>query len=102
MSNPPIFFGWLSHQWVIGMGRSPKVNAMEILISAYGDVPDASKISSCYVLMNIFQEWWMPANYLGGKNTMPVTVNYGGINLGVQGLNHYLNVEDLMANILLT
>jgi hypothetical protein len=101
ITTPPLFFGWLSHQWVSGMGRSPKVNAMELAFSTYGSVtqpgPPPTNLPP-YATLNIFQEWWMPANYLGGSNTTSIPGN-GTINIG-PGVNRgYLNAGDLTANI---
>ena len=98
-TTPPFFFGWLSHQWVNGMGRSPKVNAMELAFSTYGSVTNPSPGTNTppYATLNIFQEWWMPANYLGGNNTM--SISNGVINIG-PGVNRaYLNAGDLTRNI---
>ncbi len=100
-TTPPVFFGWLSHQWVSGMGRSPKVNAIELAFTTYGSVthPSPGTNSPPCAQVNIFQEWWMPANYLGGSNTMSTVALNGGINIG-PGVNRgYLNAGDLTANI---
>ena len=97
-TTPPIFFGWLSHQWVIGMGRSPKVNAMEMAFTSYGSVTEGTTNLPPYIQMNIFQEYWMPANYLGGSNTLAIPANLGGINMGPGVNRSYLNAGDLTAN----
>jgi hypothetical protein len=69
-TTPPLLFGWLSHQWVSGMGRGPKVDAMELGFSTYGSVTNT--VTGSYTppeaQLYILQEWWMPANYLGVLN----------------------------------
>ena len=95
-TDPPLLFGWLSHQWVIGMGRSPKVEAMELGFTTYGSMgnTNSGNYTPPQATLNILQEWWMPANYLGGKNTLN-NVNFMGMNLGVQCDRAVLNTGDL-------
>ena len=102
VTTPFLFFGWLSHEWVSGMGRVPKLDSIEVRIytqPATGSPgPPGSANAIAYhpgVSMDIWQEWWLPANYLGGKNDITITSTWGSIPIGEQYNIRALNMSDL-------
>ena len=74
MVAPYVFPGWLSRQWVIGLGRSPKVTQMymesgrfpRILRRNLGPCKSFS-VYPPFATMDIWLEWWLPAPTLAGK-----------------------------------
>ena len=71
--SPFIFPGWLSKQWVIGMGRAPKVNRLLLEVTTFGSQGTVG--SPGYVepkaQMDVWVECWLPAAYMGGKEVIP-------------------------------
>lgn len=65
---PYIFPGWLSDEWVIGMGRTPKFSRLVLGFKALpssGAPDDAPKLQT-----DIWLESWLPAAYMGGKTVI--------------------------------
>lgn len=98
-ATPDLFFGWLSHQWVSGIGRDPKVDAMELAFATYGSIgqPSDTNYLPPSATMDIWQEWWLPASYLGGNNVLPIFG--GGEFLGHRNYQGPLNAVDLCQNL---
>ena len=71
--SPFIFPGWLSRQWVIGMGRAPKVNRVLLKFATFGSsgTPDQTNYIPPRLQTDIWVESWLPAAYMGGKNVIP-------------------------------
>ena len=78
MVAPYVFPGWLSRQWVIGVGRSPEGYSnvyaksrrfLRILQCNLG--PGKSfNIHPAFATMDIWLEWWLPAGYFGGRKVL--------------------------------
>ena len=77
--DPPIFTGWLSHQWVNGLGRTPKVTSAAVEFartSAQGTLPapltpldsptNYANYTAPALEMCVWMQWWMPPQYLSG------------------------------------
>ena len=78
MVAPYVFPGWLSRQWVIGVGRSPKVTQMYMEIVAFPsqgtwDPANPSTYTPPRATMDIWLEWWLPAGYFGGTKVLHST-----------------------------
>jgi hypothetical protein len=71
--SPFIFPGWLSRQWVIGMGRAPKINRILLKFTTHGSQGTLGE--STYIPpqaeVDIWIESWLPAAFLGGKTVIP-------------------------------
>ena len=75
MVAPYVFPGWLSRQWVIGVGRSIKLTQMYMRVGAFPSDPpgatwnpaDPSAYTPPFATMDFWLEWWLPAGYFGGK-----------------------------------
>ena len=77
MVAPYAFPGWLSLQWVTGLGRSPKVTRMYMEIAAFPSVGvwDPAKpeeYTPPEATFDISLEWWLPAGYHGGTKVLPL------------------------------
>ena len=77
MVAPYAFPGWLSRQWVIGVGRSPKVTQLYMRIEAQPSEPPGAtwspsnpNYSPPVAMMDIWLEWWLPVGYLGGPKVL--------------------------------
>jgi hypothetical protein len=92
-STPLIFPGFTTNQWVIGMGRSPKVNRLLLRFSTYGAQGTVGQTN--YIppkaSMDAWLEWWLPAAYRGGIDFGPGTGR--DITVG-HWLNAILNLAD--------
>jgi len=78
---PSIFAGWLSNQWVIGMGRSPKVTRLAAEFDTEGSQGTAgtTNYTPPALYLSLWQEEWIPGNYLSGgapSSTPPQYPNY--------------------------
>jgi hypothetical protein len=76
--SPFIFPGWLSRQWVIGMGRAPKVNRLLIRLATFGSQGTLGQTNYIppQLQMDSWVELWLPAAYAGGKAVItPVGLN---------------------------
>ena len=71
--SPFIFPGWLSKQWVIGMGRSPKVNRLLLEVTTFGSQGTVGQPG--YIepkaQVDVWVECWLPAAYQGGREVIP-------------------------------
>ena len=101
MVAPYIFPGWLSRQWVIGVGRSPKVTQMYMEIAAYHSVgtwdpANPSTYTPPEAAFDIWLEWWLPAGYFGGTKVL----DYQGSQyfVGHRRAKSVLNVIDFPRN----
>jgi Tfp pilus assembly protein PilX len=69
---PYIFPGWLSGQWVIGMGRAPKVNRILLRFATFGSQGTLGQTNYIppKLQTDIWVESWLPAAYMGGKEVI--------------------------------
>ena len=75
---PYIFPGWLSGQWVIGMGRAPKVNRVLLRFATFGSQGTLGQTNYIppRLQTDIWVESWLPAAYMGGKEVIaPLGLN---------------------------
>ena len=96
MVTPYVFPGWLSQQWVIGVGRSIKLTEVYVDVAAYGsqgiwDPANPAAYQPPKATMDIWLEWWLPASYFGG-DTSPNAFRFF---LGHRGAKSTLNVIDM-------
>jgi hypothetical protein len=89
--SPYIFPGWLSRQWVIGMGRAPKVNRVLLRFATFGSQGTLGQTNYVPPTLqtDIWVESWLPAAYMGGKDIIPpqglsrffgTAINFGALN----------------------
>ena len=74
--SPFMFPGWLSRQWVMGMGRAPKVRSILLEFSAFGSSAPAVPVEAPGYIppraqVDLWIEMWLPAAYRGGDNVIP-------------------------------
>ena len=73
---PYLFPGWLSGEFVSGMGRSIKLSGLKMRVSAFGSQGTLGDTNDPYIppkaKMDIWLEWWLPSGYLGGS---PISAN---------------------------
>ena len=72
-----MFPGWLSRQWVIGMGRAPKVRSILLQFSAFGSSAPVIPVGTPGYIppraqLDLWVEMWLPAAYRGGDNVIPL------------------------------
>ncbi len=69
---PFVFPGWLSRQWVIGMGRAPKVNRILLEFTTFGSqgVLNQPGYVPPRAMVDVWIEKWLPAAYLGGETVL--------------------------------
>ena len=75
--SPFMFPGWLSRQWVIGMGRAPKVRSILLQFSAFGSSAPVIPVGTPGYIppraqLDLWVEMWLPAAYRGGDNVIPL------------------------------
>jgi Tfp pilus assembly protein PilX len=99
---PYVFMGWLSHELVSGVSRGPKLAALELQLRVYGATgspspPPASNTQNYHpnAYLSMWEEWWLPAAYLGGLNTIPMGTSAETITQGGPGYQNVLNIADL-------
>jgi hypothetical protein len=86
---PYLFPGWLSGQWVIGVGRAMKLTQMRAEIAAYPPVGNNPPQAS----LDFWLEWWLPANYFGGPTVIPL--QFSTFFVGQRHAKSVLNVIDM-------
>ncbi len=96
-SAPVIFPGFLSGQWVTGMGRSPKVTKLLLKFTTFGSQGELGNTN--YIppkaSLDAWLEWWLPAAFRGGSTLVAGT----GQNITVgHGWNPVLNCADGVPN----
>ena len=71
--NPPYYWqGWLSGQWVVGTGRTPKVSRLALTVKTWGSLGSAggdtlfTGYTPPYAVMDIYLEEWIPGAFRGG------------------------------------
>jgi len=71
--SPYILPGWLSRQWVIGMGRAPKVNRVLLKFATFGSQGTLGQTNYTppRLQTDIWVESWLPAAYMGGEAAIP-------------------------------
>ena len=95
---PYVLPGWLSGQWVIGVGRSMKVTQMHVRIAAFPsegtwDPANPSDYTPPFATMDFWLEWWLPAGYFGGNKVLaPMASRFF---LGHRETKGVLNVVDM-------
>ena len=100
MVAPYLFPGWLSGQWVIGMGRSMKVTQMFVEIAAFPSQGDWNVDPSTYTppeaTFDFWLEWWVPASYFGGET---VPLKFSRFFLGHRDAKSVLNAGDFPRDV---
>jgi hypothetical protein len=89
---PYVFPGWLSGQWIIGVGRAMKVTQMRVEVATYPAVGNTPPQAS----LDFWLEWWLPASYFGGNNVIPPQASFFFI--GQRHAKSVLNVIDMPRN----
>lgn len=102
MVAPYVFPGWLSQQWVIGVGRSPKVTQMYMEVRTFPSVGTWSEASPTnytppQATFDIWLEWWMPTGYFGGKKSLDLKASRYFV--GHRKAKSTLNVIDFPRNL---
>ena len=97
---PYLFPGWLSGEFVSGMGRSVKLSGLKMKVSASGSQGTLGDTNDPYIppeaKMDIWLEWWLPSGYLGGNiitNNPVMLIGHRSINRGA------LNREDITPEV---
>ena len=95
-NSPFLFDGWLSNEWVSGMGRAPKVSGIELEFLTRGAQAAPTDPINYHPAFNldVWMEWWMPSNYLGGRNDITVANSTGG-NVGLICFGHQYDIRVL-------
>jgi hypothetical protein len=75
-NNAPFLFpGWLSGQFVNGMGRSIKLSGLRVKANAYGSQGTLGDATNQYIppkaAMDIWLEWWLPSGFREDTNAGP-------------------------------
>ena len=99
-NNAPFLFpGWLSGQFVNGMGRCMKLSGLRMKVSAYGSSGSLSDTN--YIppeaSMDIWLEWWLPSGFLGDATSAPAVA--AGMEIGHNAHKGALNSADLCDKI---
>lgn len=92
ITAPFMFTGWLSNQFVTGLGRTPKVDSLLVKYTTFGSVNHVGDqdYQPPRTLMDIWLEWWLPAAFQGGRSVIPLTDFNAQVSLGTTyttGLN---------------
>jgi hypothetical protein len=93
-SAPVLFPGWLSGQWVSGMGRSPKVTSLLLKFSTIGSSGDlqGTNYVPAKASLDVWVEWWLPAAFRGSTQSgAQVAKNFG---MGHRAYKGILNSAD--------
>ena len=101
MVAPYLFPGWLSGQWVIGVGRAMKVTQMYAEIATFPPVgtwnpSDPTAYTPPQATFDFWLEWWLPASYFGGPTVQ--TPQFSRFYLGHRHAKSVLNPIDLPRN----
>ena len=99
-NNAPFLFpGWLSQQFVNGMGRSIKVSGLRVKASAYGSEGTLGT-TNAYIppkaSIDIWLEWWLPSGFRGDPSSGAAT--NAGMMMGHRTHPGALNSADLCVN----
>jgi hypothetical protein len=102
MVAPYVFPGWLSQQWVIGVGRSPKVTQMYMEVAAFPsvgtwDAANPTNYTPPQATFDIWLEWWMPAGYFGGNKVL--NLQFSRYFVGHRKAKSTLNAIDFPRNL---
>ena len=93
MVAPYLFPGWLSGNWVNGIGRSIKLTQMYVEIAAF--TPPGNPLGEPpFATFDIWLEWWLPAGYFGGREVLP-NLQASEFFVGHRGAQSTLNVIDM-------
>jgi hypothetical protein len=98
-NNAPFLFpGWLSGQFVNGMGRTIKLSGLRMKVSAFGSSGNLGDTNNPYIppraSMDIWLEWWLPSGF-GDVDAGPA--RSGGMVIGHSGHQGALNSADICA-----
>jgi hypothetical protein len=98
-NNAPFLFpGWLSGQFVSGMGRTIKLSGLRMKVSAFGSSGTLGDTNNPYIppraSMDIWLEWWLPSGF-GDVGAGPA--RSGGMVIGHAGHQGALNSADICA-----
>ena len=92
-SAPVLFPGFVSGQWVSGMGRSPKVTQLLLKFTTFGSQGELGNTN--YIppkaSLDAWLEWWLPAAFRGGSTLVAGTGQH--IRVGT-AWNEVLNCAD--------
>ena len=100
-NNAPFLFpGWLSGQFVNGMGRSIKLSGLRVKASAYGSQGTLGDTNNAYIApkaaIDVWLEWWLPSGFVGdpsgGAATSP------GMLIGHRAHPGAINSADICVN----
>ena len=102
MVAPYVFPGWLSQQWVIGVGRSPKVTQLYMEVAAFPsvgtwDAANPTNYTPPQATFDIWMEWWFPHGYFGGNKVLNLQASRYFI--GHRQAKATLNVIDFPRNL---
>jgi hypothetical protein len=94
---PYLFPGWLSGQWVIGVGRSMKLTQIRVEIQTFpaaGTWDDANPTNYTppSAGFDFWLEWWVPSGYFGGDAVLPP--QFSEFFLGHRDAKSILNSSD--------
>jgi hypothetical protein len=96
-SAPVLFPGWLSGQWVSGLGRSPKVTSLLLKFTTFGSSGVWGDTNQPYIPpkagLDLWVEWWLPAAFRG--STQSGAQNAKNILMGTIGFQHVVNYADV-------
>ena len=99
-NNAPFLFpGWLSGQFVNGMGRTIKLSGLRMKVSAFGSsgtLGDTNDYIPPKASMDIWLEWWLPSGF-GDGGAGPATA--AGMVIGHRGHQGALNSADISADV---
>jgi len=101
-SLPYVIMGWLSGQPVKGVGRTPKLNEVEITFTTASVSPKTNVVTGqvftgiASVSMNVYLEWYLPKEYTGYPLTDPYDrTSSRGFTINSGADSPYLNAQDL-------
>lgn len=87
MTGAMLFPGWLSGQWVSGIGRLPVATSVLMQFTTQqgnSTRPPTDSGSAPSLLLNIWTEWWLPSGYLGGNKVVPLYLaSSAGMGVGI-------------------
>ena len=74
-ASPYLFPGWLSGQWVIGVGRSMKLTQISVEMQTFPavgtwDEANPTNYTPPSAAFDFWLEWWVPSGYFGGDTVL--------------------------------
>ncbi len=97
---PFLFPGWLSGQFVNGMGRTIKLSGLRMKVSAYGSSGILGDTNTPYIppkaSMDIWLEWWLPSGF---SDAGEGPARSAGMIIGNRGHQGVLNSADICPDL---